>query len=298
MLALRGRLEPKGQGEGMTPGIFKMSMQEYLLLAALSSSRCHTLLTYSPFHAKHTPDDDPSEASEIGVAIHDCLLEGVDRIVTIEADDWRTKAAKEARDEARAAGKIPMLARKVPQVEAAVAAAKAYVAGSELAGVFDSGHPELSMIWKEGNIFCKARPDWLGEGWCVHVKTTQGSAEPSAWIRNMLTPMGYDISAVLYERGIKSALQVIRPSVFLVIEANPPYGCSLVALDPAMQDLASRKVERAIRVWQQCQASGQYPCYPSRICYAEPKPWQIADEEMADENDAFDQLQHEHGIEP
>ena len=269
----------------MTPGIHQLTMADYLKLDALNSGVCHTILTQSPYHAKFAPWEEASAEMDVGTAIHSALLEGVDNIAAIEADDWRTKAAKEAREEARAAGKIPMLASNVSKVQAAVSAAKAYVDGGEIAGVFKDGVPEQTIIWNEGKVLCKARPDWLSgnHSMLLHVKTTAGSAEPGAWIRNQLGPMGYDVAAMFYERGHDTTVVfqggASCRSVFLVIEQNAPYGCSLVALSPAMQDLASRKVERAIRIWQQCQASGKFPCYPSRIAYAEPMNWQIQQEE-------------------
>lgn len=290
----------------MQPGIHAISMADYLALKALSASLCNTLLTHSPYHAKWEQDnrrEDDTDASDMGTAIHDALLEGIDRIAVIEAEDWRTKAAKEARDSARVAGKIPMLARKVAQVEAAVSAATAFVDSSEIAGVFEDGVPEQTLIWQEGKLLCKARPDYLASNHSImlHVKTTAGSAEPSSWIRNQLAPMGYDVAVMFYERGLyaqegdgKDAVT----SVFLVIEQNAPHGCSLVALSPVMQDLASRKVERAIRVWQQCQASGKYPCYPSRIAYAEPMQWQIAVEEEVELRAEYDEKQAKEGLQP
>ena len=264
-------------------GIHTISMSDYLALKALSAGVCHTILTQSPYHAKYAPWEEASAEMDVGTAIHSALLEGVDNIAAIEAEDWRTKAAREARDAARAENKIPMLARNVAKVQAAVSAAKAYIDDSEIAGVFEDGVPEQTIIWNEGSVICKARPDWLAANHTLmlHVKTTAGSAEPGAWIRNQLGPMGYDLTAMFYERGLSagSSRRADLVSVFLIIEQNEPHGCSLVGLSPAMQDLASRKVDRAIRIWQQCEASGKYPCYPSRIAYAEPMNWQIQQEE-------------------
>ena len=274
----------------LKPGIHRISMAEYLDIKALSSGLCNTILQCSPYHAKHEQDgrpNDPSSESDIGTAIHDALLEGIDRIAVIDADDWRTKAAKEAREQARAAGQIPMLARRVAQIEAAVESAKAFIASSELAGVFDDGAPEQTIIWREGDVLCKARPDWLGADLSVilHVKTTAGSAQPDSWIRNQLIGCGYDVAAAFYERAVYSLPgegKDAPTSVFLVIEQEPPHGCSLVGLAPALVDLASRKAERAIRTWQKCHKSGRFPCYPTRIAYAEPRPWDIAQEEERD----------------
>lgn len=287
----------------MNPGIHAgVPMRDYMLHRGLSASRAHTLLTQSPRHAITVTDDEPSEASEIGTAIHDALLEGVNRLVAIEADDWRTKAAKEARDAARAEGKIPMLARKMVQIEGAVNAAKAFVETSEIAGIFSRGKPEQTIIWNEGDLICKARPDWLTDNRDIllHVKTTQGSAEPSSWIRNQLVPMGYDLAAEFYARGLHVAtddrLAPTLVSLFLVIEQTEPYGCSLVGLAPAMQDLASRKVDRAIRIWQECKRTGKYPCYPSQIHYAEPMAWQLSAEDEIEFGPQVDPLQDREGL--
>lgn len=260
-------------------------MRDYLLHAGLSASRLNILLSESPLHARHSEGGEPSEASEIGTAIHDGLLEGVDRIVAIEADDWRTKAAKDARDEARAASKIPMLARKVAQVQAAIAAAKSFIETTELSGIFERGKPEQTVIWYEGKLICKARPDWLTDSRDVllHVKTTDGSAEPNSWIRNQLV-RGYDVAAAFYERGMFAVSEtpeqsVYLHSVFLVIEQNAPYGCSLIGMSPAMQDIAASRVNRGISLWAKCKAAGKYPAYSPVIHYAEPFAWQMADEE-------------------
>ena len=289
-------------------------MRDYLLHHGFSASRAHTLLTYSPFHAYHDEGGEPSTASEVGTAIHDALLEGVNRIAVIDPqeypgkkggipDGWTNDAIRAARDKARGDGKIPLLPSAALSVHQAVSAAKRFVESSEIAGVFERGRPEQTILWKEGEMLCKARPDWLSIDvnltTMLHVKTTQGSAEPNAWIRNMLTSMGYDVAWALYERGLAEhdgiGAKDFR-NVFLVIEANPPYGCSLIGLDPAMADLAHRKVERAIRTWQQCKASGKYPAYPSRICYAAPKPWELAAEEETELTGAYDELQEKEGL--
>jgi hypothetical protein len=278
-------------------------MAEYLKARGLSASVCNQLLQYSPFHARYwqaADTQDDTAASDMGTAIHSALLEGVDAIVALDFKDWRTNAAKEARDAARTAGKIPMLAHKVAALEMAVGAAKHFIVGSELAGVFDSGEPEATLIWQEGALTMKARPDWLSadRSLMLHVKTTAGSANPDSWIRNQLTPMGYDLALAFYERGLNAVTEspCIIKSVFLVIEQEPPHGCSLVGLDPASLDLARRKADRAIRIWEQCKRTGKYPAYPNRICYAEPLPWDAARFEEKEMSQPFSEKELAGGI--
>lgn len=277
----------------LSVGIYDgVSMDDYLAMRGFSASKARTLLKYSPFHAFHGVKSGPSEVSETGTAIHDALLEGVDRIVRIDADSWRTKAAKEARDMARAEGRIPLLAHKVANVEAAVKAAKAHIAASPLAGIFERGKPEVTVVAEDDGVTLKIRPDWMTNNLdtVLHVKSTKGSAHPEAWARTQLEPMGYDVAAAFYERVLNGHPQ----SVFLVIEQSPPHGCSLVAMSPLMAQIAAGKVERAIRTWRECRREDRYPAYPVSITYAEPKSWNV---EQAMESGDLDNLSFEERIE-
>lgn len=306
----------------LPPGLHAdIPMEQYLADDALSAGTCHTLLTYSPLHAKHAREhrgDNNSTPADIGTCAHSMLLEGnANGIAVIDPKDypaektgaipdgWTNKAIRAARDEAYAAGKTPILKARMVEVVSMVDAALEFIGYSELPGIFQRGRPELTMVWREGKLRCRARPDWLADEQDVilHYKTTSGSAQPDAWIRNQLVPCGYDVAAAFYERGLyemPGGEERSSPtSVFLVQETAPPYCCSLVGLSPALLELAERKVERAIGIWTQCVASGRWPAYPSRICYAEPKPWQLAEAEehhAADVDAAYDQLQMRHGV--
>lgn len=279
----------------MKTEIYTMPMAEYLALPALSSGVAHTILSESPFHARYAQQFEREATSEmdIGTFAHAMLLEGgTAALVVCPFDDWRKNEAKQMRDDARALGKLPILQGKLAAVETMVKVAREYLAGSELKGVFDTGAPEQTMVWTEtlddGEILCKARADWLtaDRRICLSYKTTAGSANPDVWIRTQLP--SYDVATAFYERGVLAVCPDIEETrcVHLVQEQSAPYACSLVALSPMMADLAERKLERALSIWAQCQASGKYPAYPSRICYAEPKAWQVTEtEEMLGEQE-------------
>jgi hypothetical protein len=274
----------------------KMTMSEYLSLNALSSGVCHKILSESPLHARlaspwnDSLDRDNSKTADIGSAAHACLLEGSENgIQIIDADDWRTKVAKELRDAAYSDGKIPMLAGKMRGVRAMVDAAREYLANSEIAGVFDTGEPEVTLLFELAEIPCKARCDWLtaDRRICLSYKTTQGSANPDSWIRTQLPQ--YDLATVFYEAGVRAACKVEGTScIHLVQEQNYPYSCSLISLDPAYKAMAESKLDRALAIWSDCTATSKWPAYPSRICYAEPKAWQQAEaEEKQGDDSAF-----------
>lgn len=75
------------------------------------------LIDRSPAHARLAhprlnPDFDPDDATkyDIGNIAHRLLIGRGKELAVIEADDWRTKAAKEAREQAAAEGKLGVLA--------------------------------------------------------------------------------------------------------------------------------------------------------------------------------------------
>ena len=295
------------------PGFYPASdlpMAAYLAdpspMPSLSSGVAHDLLTKSP---KHVWSDhprlggslsEPNDASDMGTIAHDLLLGGEGKICIIEPADYRSKptkadpegsipkgwtngAIRAARDEAREHGLTPVLAGAMGAARAMAAEAKRFVASSALAGVFDEGEGEVTMIWREGPAWCKARPDWLNHVMKVrlHYKTTQASAKPEPFIRGLMESMGYDVALAFYRRGFE-ALTLIDSEwrdVILVQEQSAPYACSLIALDPAKFAIADDKVTRAIALWQKCIASGKWPAYSGEIHYASPTAWQLAEAE-------------------
>jgi len=285
----------------MTPGTYSgLKMVEYLAIKAFSAGLGQRILAQSPLHAwtespwNPAQDRDDSNTADIGTYAHAMLLEGGHAaLCVVEADDWRTKAAKEARDSAHAAGLLPILAHKVGEVETMTGVAKDYLAGTELAGIFAFADAETTLVWENNGVLCKARPDLLSADRRISLsyKTTAGSAQPDAWIRTQLP--GYDMGVVFYEQGIKATCKVESTRVVtLVQEQKIPYSCSLIGLSPTWQAMAASKLARAMMIWSRCLLDGKFPAYPVQICYAEPKPWQMAEQEERDIQDIG-----EHGIE-
>lgn len=253
---------------------------------SLSSSIAQILLTQSPRHAwlahpKLNPNYVAEEDSrfDLGTAAHAMLLEGDDSgIVWVDADDWRTKAAKEHRDAARAAGRLPLLIKYQPILQAMVREAQAYVASSELGNILTTGAAEQTVLWEENGTHCRARLDLLAADRRVIIdyKST-ADASPTAFIRQ-IARMGYDVQASFYVRGIERETGTRARFVFLAQEITPPYACSLVGLSGTYLEIGSSKVERAIRLWAHCLSTNNWPAYTNQICEAEPPAWMLTDE--------------------
>lgn len=268
------------------PGAYDLSREDYdadpTPAPALSCSVAKAILDQSPAHARMlhprlNPElerDDESKF-DLGRVAHALMLDDTGaRVAIIEADDWRTKAAKEARAAAVDEGKVPVLAHQIETVQRMVRAARTQLAAHEASDAFTDGKPEQTLIWQErGTTWCKARLDWLptqrrGRPFIVYdYKTTGASAHPDAWVRTLYGMSG-DLQAAFYRRGVREVLGISNVLIrFVVQEIEPPFALSVIQLDPASMDLAERKVEEAIRAWGHALSSGQWHGYPARVAH-------------------------------
>lgn len=278
-------------GERLKPGIHTMTAEAYhadpCSVPSLSASMAHLLCTSSPAHARVAhPKLNPTferheeEKFDVGTVAHALLLQGEDVAVIVDAPDWRTKAAKEERDAARAAGQIPLLGKHWDAVRAMVAATRQQLDKIEAApALFTDGKPEQTLVWEEDGVMCRARIDWLHDDLSAidDYKTTKASANPESWSRTLFG-IGADMQVAFYLRGLAAvagaAVAGMADFRYVVQETYPPYALSVVSLSPDVLALADAKVEWAIQLWKQSLASGEWPAYPTRVCFAELPPWE------------------------
>ena len=263
-----------------SPGIYQIDSATYHSDPApspsLSASIAHILITQSALHAKsahprltENPVTEDSRVMDIGRLCHSLMLEGEDIAVIIEAENYRTKAAQEARDAARLAGKCPLLAHEMIDVHAMMLAAREQLnAHPEANGVFTSiGKSEQTLVWQEHNgIWCRARLDWLCADSIWDYKTGKRSAHPQA-ISRIAAASGWCLQAAFYLRGFKAiAGQDYDPKFhFVAQESFPPYALSVLELSPADLALAVAQVDVAIDTWGECLKSGNFPGYSNRV---------------------------------
>lgn len=292
------------------PGIHEIRLAAYFAdpcpVPSLSHSIARKLIAESPLHAWHAhPRLNPAyaetpanEAMDIGSIVHKFLLgKGAD-IAIIEGDDWRTKAAREARDEARAEGLIPVLDAKMPEIEDCYHAIKQQLKNHpDCAQFFAPGQSEAVMAWRDGETWFRGMVDRLPDDPRAPVfdlKTTALSANPEEWQRRLVS--AYATQAAFYQRGLR-AIRGVRPGpfLFIVAEVKPPYAVSVMACAPSLLAVADAQIDRAIRIWRQCMASDRWPGYPAQTAHVEAPAWLLGREAdgvmaresagAADEND-------------
>ena len=217
-----------------------------------------------------------SDAFDLGTAAHAYVLEGGFNLEIIDALDWRTQAAKAARDAARAAGKTPVLAHRFVLVQAMAEAAREQLARHAARPIpLTNGKPEQTVVWEEEGVWCRARLDWLHADRCVadDYKTVSQSANPEVWSRSLFT-YGAALQAAFYLRGLAAVCgAAARAFRFVVQEAYPPYALSVVSLAPDALVLAEKQIIYAIRLWSDCLRTGEWPGYTPQLAHASYPPW-------------------------
>lgn len=238
---------------------------------SLSSSMARGLLNECPAMFWHNSYLNPERVREekshfdIGHAVHLLYLEEekfADAIFVVEAEDWRTKAAREARDAARSEGKIPLLEKNVGELLSMRKALLSHpIAGKAFSG---EGFSELSLVWKdkETGVFLKARPDWTPANFSflVDLKTST-TANPNDFARKAYG-LGYHQQAAWYLDAAEAVLGE-RPGQFwfVVQDKSAPFLCSVVAFDAEAIAAGRELNRRAIRQFAECLDKDEWPGY-------------------------------------
>lgn len=280
-----------------TARILDVTLEQYhadpCATPSLSQSLSHTMLTESPAHAylkhpklglKAEEPDDPTAAMLRGTLTHKLTLgKGAD-VVIVEAKDWRTKAAQEAKIAALANGQVPVLAHVYAEVDAAVKAILAKLADR---GIILDGQSEVAVEWTEEidperRVLCRAMLDHLAmrSAPVVYDLKTISGAHPMKCAARAYD-MGYDIQAHAY----RSAVRKLYPEhvgredfVFIFAETTPPYAVTLARPNGEMEQLGRSRWERALLSWYNCLTFDKWPEYTEEIVHLAPPPWAMAKE--------------------
>ncbi len=286
----------------LAPGIyFDVSEETYhadLLCErpTLSRSEAVVLVDQSPRHcwAAHprlngSKEKDVTKEMDFGAAAHAlCLGRGAD-IVTINAKDWRTDAAKEARDEARAKKMIPLLKKDVDRAATISGITQSRLKDFGLLEMFDDAKSEVVLVWEESDhCWCRAMADKLlideerKLAWFFDLKFTE-SAQPK-WLPKHFGDQNYHVQESWYRRGLSK----IRPDlsgrikfVYFMQETEFPHAAVPVELNGEFQQIGLFKAERAIALWEQCIRTNNWPGYTDKAVTLQPTSWLLAEEMKA-----------------
>jgi hypothetical protein len=274
----------------MTASVLRCTDVEYhadpLPTPSLSASCAHTLLSRSPYHAwlEHPKlggaDRKHTRAMGTGTLIHAHLL-GVTNgeLVIVDAANYKTKAAQEARDAALAAGKTPVLFHESAEAEIAAIKIRRRMADKGIA--FEGGQAEVKIAWREDDVQCRGAIDYVIGSTIYDLKTIR-SADLKT-IAKHFGDYGYDVQRAAYVSALTHlhpALEGTVDFVFVFVEVEPPYCVTPVRVDAMRAMLGEMRWARAVRTWDECLRLNHWPDYSDGVVTLSAKPWEI-DEEMS-----------------
>lgn len=262
----------------------------------LSYSIAKVLLNRSVKHAwqahRLLGGGDGQESSaemELGSMVEALMgLGEVDRLVMVDAEDWRTKEAKAQRDAIRAQGKIAVLAKKYGEAFTIAEQLKLSLAAK---GISLDGEQQKRLEWNSPNPFnpvslgvaCSGVADLIRftDGWAevLDLKITD-NASPAAFARNAIN-LGYDVQAAAYIEAVNILFPDFAGRVKYKILACEPYAPFVVQpyeLDGGMLELGARKWSRAVAAWGKALAWKKWPDYGPNTMRLEAPMWAVSNE--------------------
>lgn len=264
--------------EGLLPGIPEA---DYHSDPALSQSGAKLLLRSPALYRYRRDNPERRDSFDFGHAAHAKVLGVGLEVVVVNADDWRTKAAREAKEAAHAEGRTPLLARDMAKVDAMAAAIEAHPGARAI--LRRDGQAELSLWWDEqaadgSTVRCRGRVDWLtatnsGDPIAVDYKSTV-DASPAAF-RKAVVNYGYDLQDAAYRRGLE-AVTGDRPGFVLIAqEKEPPYLVGLYTLTPDYHARGEREWLRAVDLYAVCSQRDEWPGYAPDVIELDPPAWAL-----------------------
>jgi hypothetical protein len=250
------------------------SLSSHIASVVVSKSAGHAALVH-PRLGK--PSFETSDAMDIGSILHGMLLGGAADIVSVDAKDWRTNAAKEARDAAVASGKIAVLADKFARIQSAAEQVKKHLPIS-----LATARTEVTAIWNSDGCPCRCRIDALmPDFWIWDLKFVE-DATVSAADRN-IAGSNYHVQAAANIDAIETLVPEMAGRVHFglcfVEWENPAIGIMRREVRGQLLHIGQGKWGRAKDIWSKCLAEKKWPGYSSEVIEAGCPAW-IASEEL------------------
>jgi len=253
----------------------------------LSPSTAKILLRKSPLIAwtRHRMGGDVETEdtdSMLRGKILDRMLLGVGpEIVVVDAKDWRTNAAKETRDAAEAAGKLPVLVGKLDAYNEIVEAWRSQLA--ERGCRITEGRVQKRLEWESEGVPCCGKPDSVlvdGRSAIIYDLKSVEDASDDAVVRAVVN-YGWDIQAAAYVEGVEATWPDLAGRVTYEIvpcesTRENAFSVNVKPMGHTMLELGARKWARAKRLWGECLRSGKWRGYSGTPIEA--TAWQLSDE--------------------
>jgi hypothetical protein len=206
-------------------------------------------------------EEDTDRKYDLGNVCHTLLLGAGKRIIPLNFDDYRTKAAREAREAAIGGGRVPVLTKLLDKAHEMREAAETQMGGPMV------GQGEIALCWVDGSTWYRTKIDMLAEDrLTVWDYKTTSQIMGTDTLQGKMVNDGWDIQAAMHESGLNALAPNgagRRRHYFLVQETSRPYALFTCRLSEGSLDMGRHKLARADATWRACMLANQWPS-PSR----------------------------------
>lgn len=223
---------------------------------SISSSQAKTLLYDGPAALKNPKPFGNADALDIGSVVHALVL-GVGEYEVIDFPDYRTKAAREARDRVRAAGGTPVIPRDLAWAKAMRGSVYSHPVAAE---ILAEGRPEVSL-WATDpatGVLMRGRIDWLRGGANCDLKTSAGLPWAEAFLGTVMR-YNYGFQAGWYAKLLwLNGIDPERPR-WIAVTKREPYEVEVLQPSQDLIDYSMAEVDRALALYAQCLEDDEWP---------------------------------------
>lgn len=263
-----------------------MSNADYHAAPGLSASGAKMLLPPStPAQYKYAREHATyKDIYDFGSAAHKVALDSDDVLEVIDAERW-TGDAKIRRDEARAAGRIPIKAKDYAHIITMAEQIRRHPLASWL--LDQPGKPEQSVFWDDERtgvpLRCKLDKMPDAAPWTVYIaeyKSTN-AADLESFSRTVRNLNYHVQTAFQLEAARQAGLDDVK-FLWIAQEKTPPYLVGVYELSPFDLDIGNKLMRQAIDIYAECTTNDEWPGYPSEVQTVEFPAWYVEqfEEEM------------------
>lgn len=252
---------------------------------SLSSTGARKLLDTCPAKFRYWADHrEPfKQVFEEGKAAHRRVLGVGPELVLfpgtgVNPEAWQRNDDKAAVAALREAGKVPLKPSQMAMVDAMAAALRAEPLAAQLLQP-GQGASELSLFWRDGAVWGRARLDRLGtlrSGRPAVVEYKSCVSAAPADVEKAIARFGYHIQGEFHRRGAIALGLAPEDAAFLIVaqEKEPPYLCSVVEPDHTAMRMAAIRVRQAFDLYADCVVNDRWPGYAEDLVYASLPSWE------------------------
>jgi hypothetical protein len=273
------------------PGIYRdITEAEYRadpFGGSFTQSLAKVVLAHSVLHAREESalaepreEDDEAEkyvkAQAIGNAVHKTILGRGKDIEVIDAKDFKKDVAKQARDAATAAGRVPILAKHKVIADRMSQRAYEQLMRHEDKDAFTNGSGEVMIAWQEDGVWLRALVDWLSDDLrTIDDFKSSGMSMAAHVLGKRAETAGWHVQHAFIRRG----LDVLDPGNAgrrrhrnIAQEQFHPFALNVMHHDKYWLTMGEKKVEAAVTAWKAARKANRWACYPPvSVCPEYPK---------------------------